>query len=65
MAGENVALRKQCQQLEKNKAEMESEQSKKVIESLHELRVKEAKLKQKCKKYQKERNEAQESLKQV
>jgi len=45
MAGENVALRKQCQQLEKTKAEIESEQSKKVIESLHELRVKEAKLK--------------------
>jgi len=37
---------------------MEHEQSKKVIETMHELRMKEAKLKQKCKKYQKERNEA-------
>jgi hypothetical protein len=30
---------------------LESDQSKKIIEGMHDLRVKEAKLKQKCKKY--------------
>lgn len=51
MASENVGLRKQVQNMERQKNEMESEQAKKLIESLQEFRDKEAKLKAKCKKY--------------
>jgi hypothetical protein len=34
MASENVSLRKQVQVMEKQKSELENEQSKKIIESL-------------------------------
>lgn len=63
MAGENTALRKQVQILERQRGEQENEQQKKVIESLQEFRQREAKLKAKCKKYQKIKNETLEALK--
>ena len=63
MAGENTGLRKQVQTLERQRGEAEAEQQRKVIDSLQEFRQREAKLKTKCKKYQKLKNDTLEGLK--
>jgi tRNA U55 pseudouridine synthase TruB len=63
MAGENTGLRKQVQTLERQRGEAEAEQQRKLIDSLQEFRQREAKLKAKCKKYQKLKNDTLEGLK--
>ena len=47
MASENVGLRKQVQNLEKQKVDLEQDMSKRTIDSMSDLRQKEAKLKNK------------------
>jgi len=65
MASENATLRRQAQGMERQRAEAEAEAQKRVIESIQEYRVREAKMKAKCKKYQKNKNESLEALKQA
>ena len=57
MASENNSLRKQVANLEKVKNELEQELQKKTIDGMSDLRSKEAKLKAKCKKLQREKQE--------
>ena len=63
MASENASLRKQLQQMDKQKLEIEADQQKKFVESMQDFRLREAKLKTKCKKYQKLKNDTLEALK--
>lgn len=63
MASENASLRKQLQATDKLKLDLEADYQRKFVDSMQDFRLREAKLKTKCKKYQKLKNETLEALK--
>ena len=63
MASENATLRRQVQAAERHRAEAEGEAQRRVVEAMEGYRQREAKMKAKCKKYQKVKNETMEALK--